>query len=141
MLNLVIITFVYCSCRACRVCVKVIWDHRSFPRHIIYQPCFDLCTPPKLKLKASRKENRIIGTANGDMEVNCPIHNLKVNGVGNATGKFTIGFADLDLSMLSSVANIHPEIQRKKYSHLKAIWLSQGFQWGVARTHGFIWER
>ena len=78
----------------------------------------------KLKLKPSRKESRIIGTVNGEMEVNCPIYNLEVNGVGNATGKFTTEFAELDLFMLSSVPNIHPEIQRKKYPHLKGIWFS-----------------
>ena len=78
----------------------------------------------KLKSKPSRKENRIIGTMNGEMEVNCPIYNLEVNGVGNANGKFTTEFAELDLFMLSSVPNIHPEIQRKRYPHLKGIWFS-----------------
>eukprot|EP00794_Sanderia_malayensis_P006668 gene6668-biopygen5443 len=78
----------------------------------------------KLKLKPCRKESRVIGTVNGEMEVHCPIYKLEVNGIGQAKGKFTTEFAELDLFMLSSVPNIHPDLQRMKYPHLKGIWFS-----------------
>ena len=78
----------------------------------------------KVNSKPIRKEKRTIGTVNGDKEVCCPVYKLEVCGEGEATGQFTTEFAELDLFMLSSVPNIHPEIQRKKYAHLKGIWFS-----------------
>eukprot|EP00794_Sanderia_malayensis_P019642 gene19641-biopygen13912 len=78
----------------------------------------------KMHSKPIRKENRTIGTVNGDKEVCCPVYKLEVYGEGEANGKFVTEFAELDLFMLSSVPNIHPEIQRKKYAHLNGIWFS-----------------
>ena len=78
----------------------------------------------KLTSKPIRSENRIIGTVNGEMEVTCPIYKLQVKGIGEAKGEFTTEFAELDLYMLTSVPNAHPEKQKKRYDHLKGIWFS-----------------
>ena len=78
----------------------------------------------KLASKPIRSENRIIGTVNGEMEVTCPIYELEVKGIGEAKGHFTSEFAELDLYMLTSVPNAHPEKQKKKYAHLQGIWFS-----------------
>ena len=71
---------------------------------------------PKLRKMAEkpvRTENRIIGTVNGEKEVKCPVYDLEVAGVGKANGnRFSTEFAELDLYMLTSVPNAHPEKQR-----------------------------
>lgn len=52
------------------------------------------------------------------MEVNCPVYELEVAGVRMANGRFTTELAELDLFMLTSVPNAHPERQQEKYAHL-----------------------
>ena len=54
----------------------------------------------------------------------CPVYHLEVSGVGKSTGKLKTLFAQLDLYVLSSVPNIHPEEQCKMFPHLKGIWFS-----------------
>ena len=78
----------------------------------------------KLTSKPIRSENRIIGTVNGEREVKCPIYELQVKGIREAKGVFTREFAELDLYMLTSAPNAHPEKQKKRYGHLKGIWFS-----------------
>ena len=58
------------------------------------------------------------------MEVKCPIYELQVKGIREAKGVSTMEFAELNLYMLTSVPNAHPEKQKKRYGHLKGIWLS-----------------
>ena len=56
-----------------------------------------------------RKEHRTTGTVKGNMEVTCPIYRLAVESLGKSKEKFVTDFAQLDMFMLSSIPNSHPE--------------------------------
>ena len=89
-----------------------------------------------------RTENRIIGTVNGEKEVKCPVYNLEVAGVGKANGnRFSTEFAELDLYMLTSVPNAHPEKQRQKFAHLEGIWFSDVSQEDSLPIHAILGVR
>eukprot|EP00795_Rhopilema_esculentum_P004932 gene4932-21272_t len=89
-----------------------------------------------------RTEIRIIGTVNGEKEVKCPVYNLEVAGVGKANGnRFSTEFAELDLYMLTSVPNAHPEKQRQKFAHLEGIWFSDVSQEDSLPIHAILGVR
>ena len=72
----------------------------------------------KLDVKPCREESRVIGTVNGDMQVQCPVYELEVQGVGEKhQTRFKTQFARLNISVLSAVPNVHPEIGIENYSH------------------------
>eukprot|EP00794_Sanderia_malayensis_P007378 gene7378-biopygen5953 len=86
-----------------------------------------------------RTEKRIIGTVNGEKEVKCPVYNLEVAGVGKANkNRFSTEFAELDLYMLTSVPNAHPERQREKFAHLNGIWFSDVSQEDNLEIHAIL---
>ena len=96
----------------------------------------------KIAKKPVRTEIRIIGTVNGEKEVKCPVYNLEVVGVGKANGNsFSTEFAELDLYMLTSVPNAHPERQRQKFAHLEGIWFSDVSQEDNLPIHAILGVR
>ena len=78
----------------------------------------------KLQVQPIRNERRTIGTVNGNMEVTCPIYQLVVESLGKSKEKFITDFAQLDMFMLSSIPNSHPESQKHNYDHLRNLWFS-----------------
>ena len=79
----------------------------------------------KLDIKPCREESRVIGTVNGDMNVQCPVYELEVQGIGEwSQTKFKTQFARLNVSVLSAVPNVHPEIAKENYRHLQDIQFS-----------------
>ena len=96
----------------------------------------------KIAEKPVRIENRIIGTVNGDKEVKCPVYDLEVAGVGTANGnRFSTEFAELDLYMLTSVPNAHPEKQRQRFAHLEGVWFSDVSQEDSLPIHAILGVR
>eukprot|EP00794_Sanderia_malayensis_P005776 gene5776-biopygen4690 len=86
-----------------------------------------------------RTEKQIIGTVNGEKEVKCPVYNLEVAGVGKANkSRLSTEFAELDLYMLTSVPNAHPERQREKFAHLNGIWFSDVSQKDNLEIHAIL---
>ena len=76
----------------------------------------------KLDIRPCREESRVIGTVNGDMNVQCPIYELEVQGIGEwSKTEFKTQFARLNVSVLSTVPNVHPEIAKENYIHLHDI--------------------
>ena len=76
----------------------------------------------KLDIKRCREESRVIGTINGDMNVQCPVYALEVQGIGEwSQTKFKTQFARLNVNVLSAVPNVHPEIAKENYRHLQDI--------------------
>ena len=87
-------------------------------------------------------ETQIIGTVNGEREVKCPVYDLEVVGVGKANGNsFSTEFAELDLYMLTSVPNAHPEKQRQRFAHLEGIWFSDVSQEDNLPIHAILGVR
>eukprot|EP00112_Aurelia_sp_Birch-Aquarium-sp1_P003203 Seg1357.3 transcript_id=Seg1357.3/GoldUCD/mRNA.D3Y31 product="hypothetical protein" protein_id=Seg1357.3/GoldUCD/D3Y31 len=78
----------------------------------------------KMQVQPIRKERRTIGAVNGNMEVTCPIYQLVVESLGKSKEKFITDFAQLDMFMLSSIPNSHPESQKHNYDHLRNLWFS-----------------
>ena len=71
----------------------------------------------KLDIRPCREESRVIGTVNRDMNVQCPIYELEVQGIGEwSKTEFKTQFARLNVSVLSTVPNVHPEIAKKTTS-------------------------
>ena len=72
----------------------------------------------------------------------CPVNNLEVAGVGKANGnRLSTEFAELDLYMLTSVPNAHPEKQRQKFAHLEGIWFSDVSQEDNLPIHAILGVR
>ena len=92
----------------------------------------------KLNVRPVRTEHRVIGTVNGDMEVSCPIYKLRVDAVGKSRESFVTEFAQLDLFMLSSIPNSHPEIQKRNYPHLRNLWFSDVSKDKTLQIHAII---
>ena len=93
----------------------------------------------KLDVKPCREESRVIGTVNGDMQVECPVYELEVQGVGERSQtKFTTQFARLNISVLSAVPNVHPEIAKENYRHLQDIKFSDTSSKGVLPIHAIL---
>ena len=92
----------------------------------------------KLRVKPARTEQRIIRTVNGEMEVRCPIYNLQVESIGKSNDSFTTEFAQLDMYMLSSIPNSHPEIQKRRYPHMKSLWFSDVSKEDTLPIHAII---
>ena len=81
----------------------------------------------------------MIGTVNGDMQVECPVYELEVQGVGERSQtKFTTQFARLNISVLSAVPNVHPEIAKENYRHLQDIKFSDTSSKGVLPIHAIL---
>jgi len=79
----------------------------------------------KLDIRPCREESRVIGTVNGDMNVQCPVYELEVQVIGEwSQTKFKAQFARLNVSVLSAVPNVHPEIAKGNYRHLQNIQFS-----------------
>ena len=71
----------------------------------------------KLDVKPCREESRVIGTVNGDMNVTWPVYELEVQGIGEwSQTKFKTQFTRLNVSVLSAVPNVHPEIAKENYT-------------------------